>query len=102
MTPTSSTRFFEMPELVIHLIPYLDPPAISCLMQTSRHLNHLTAPALYYNVKAVYEPTPVKWRRNIFTSAEAVRALGRNAGHVRQLDLEPLEATYYVNCVFAY
>lgn len=102
MTPTSSTRFFEMPELVIHLIPYLDPPAISCLMQTSRHLNHLTAPALYYNVKAVYEPAPVKWRRNIFTSAEAVRALGRNAGHVRQLDLEPLEATYYVSCVFAY
>ncbi|KAG0075995.1 hypothetical protein BGZ90_009245 [Linnemannia elongata] len=102
MAPTSSTRFFEMPELVIHLIPYLDPPAISCLMQTSRHLNHLTAPALYYNVQAVYEPAPVKWRRNIFTSAEAVRALGRNAGHVRQLDLEPLEATYYVNCAFAY
>ncbi|KAF9137833.1 hypothetical protein BG015_002596 [Linnemannia schmuckeri] len=73
-------------------------------MQTCRQLNVLSTPALYYHVKAVFEHPDITVQRkhNVFSTSESVLALGRNVGHVRQLDLEPLEITYYVNCVFAY
>ncbi|KAF9120483.1 hypothetical protein BGX30_003139 [Mortierella sp. GBA39] len=103
MAPGSSTRFFEMSELVIHLIQYLDPAAISRLMQASRHLKNIFTPKLYYRVRATFDHAVAAGEKhNIFSSPESIQALGKNVDHVRQLDLKLLEITYYVNCVFAH
>ncbi|KAG0299538.1 hypothetical protein BGZ97_003652 [Linnemannia gamsii] len=99
MAPRASTRFFEMPELVAHLIQYLDLPGISHLMQTCRHQNALCTPALYYNVKAAYARNK---NNNLFGSKESTQALARNVQHVRQVHLQLFDVVYYVNCNFAY
>ncbi|KAG0310444.1 hypothetical protein BGZ97_012557, partial [Linnemannia gamsii] len=65
-----------MPELVLHLLLYLDPTSISRLMQTSRCLKDISTPALYYHVKIDFEST--KPKHNIFTSTESILELARN------------------------
>jgi hypothetical protein len=102
MKPTvATTRFFEMPELVVHLAHhFLDQRSISCLMRTSRHLYAFCTPALFYEVDIFdgYDPE----KGNLLASKQSIEVFARNVRHVRQLELYVLDMVYYVNCVFAY
>ncbi|KAK3831929.1 MAG: hypothetical protein J3R72DRAFT_527552 [Linnemannia gamsii] len=91
-------HFFDIAELVHHLIQFLDYKGISRLMQTSRHLNALFTPAHYYNVHIDHAIR----KRQLFSSPESTQALVRNIHHVRQLCFGAREVVFYVNGVFAY
>ncbi|KAG0292772.1 hypothetical protein BGZ96_003703 [Linnemannia gamsii] len=99
MPSTATMRFFELPELVIHLAHhYLDPTSIFGLMRASRQMYTLYGSTLFYSVFADYNPK----RKNLLASTESINALVRNAHLVRQLKMNLLDMVYYVNCVFAY
>ncbi|KAG9068226.1 hypothetical protein KI688_011821 [Linnemannia hyalina] len=91
-------RFFNVQELVDHLTLYhLDRAGVSRLMQTSRQMNAICAPTLYFHVIACFDDN-----NKLFGSTESIMALSRNAHHVRQLTLGRHDIIYYANCVIAF
>ncbi|KAG9068220.1 hypothetical protein KI688_011815 [Linnemannia hyalina] len=93
-------RFFNVQELVDHLtLYYLDRAGVSRLMQTSRQMNAICTPILYFHVTACFDDN----NKNIFGSTESIMALSRNVHHVRQLALLGRnDIIYYADCVIAF
>ncbi|KAH7055108.1 hypothetical protein BKA57DRAFT_453048 [Linnemannia elongata] len=95
---SASARFFDVPELVNHLVQHLNHAGISRLMRTSRRMEAICTPALYFHVTASFG----SHKANFFGSAKSIKALSKNACYVRQLDVGRHDIVYYTNCVHAF
>ncbi|KAG0286032.1 hypothetical protein BGZ96_009819 [Linnemannia gamsii] len=87
-------KFFDIPECIGLLVPYLNQKDVSSFARTSREKHRVWTPSLYRTLIVIYNH-PFK----LFRSISALHALVRNIQHVRNLTIEIDELGYYYNCV---
>ncbi|KAK3841468.1 MAG: hypothetical protein J3R72DRAFT_444927, partial [Linnemannia gamsii] len=102
-------RFFELPELTHTLGSFLTKRDVASLVRTCRLFKMIFEPWLYQDLTLSSSLKPGsrvdEWGiltakyLGVFGSSRSVRALSRNAHHVRRLSCHLEEITYLFNCL---
>ncbi|KAK3841457.1 MAG: hypothetical protein J3R72DRAFT_152419 [Linnemannia gamsii] len=101
----ATARFFDIPELVDILVSQLDKSDVATLVRTCRQFKALFEPCLYRDLClcSSSERDHRLFAKNggLFQSILSVRALSRNAHHVRKLNCWLPEVFYFSTAYFA-
>ncbi|KAF9149796.1 hypothetical protein BG015_008375 [Linnemannia schmuckeri] len=95
-------RFFDISELFVLLLAFLEQKDVASLARTNREMHSLCTPSLYNELRCVKGQAGGSREFRIFESLAALHALARSIQHVRMLDIGPTELAYYYNCVLAF
>ncbi|KAF9122574.1 hypothetical protein BGW39_009646 [Mortierella sp. 14UC] len=96
-TSISSERFFDIPELVALLAPYLNNNEIARLTRTCHKMREGWTPLLFTSLTVCYDRKP-----NMFTSVRFLNDLAQNTRQVRRLKIDVNNLVFYYNRVFVF
>ncbi|KAF9147422.1 hypothetical protein BG015_010959, partial [Linnemannia schmuckeri] len=95
---TACARFFSLPELVVHLLPFLSKHDLLHLLLTNHALKAICAPVWWQSVDFTNESTSI----DFISAPQTLIAFGDNISSVQSFTCEPNSSWYYMNALWTY
>ncbi|KAG0063920.1 hypothetical protein BGZ89_009508 [Linnemannia elongata] len=97
---TASSRFFQIPELVMKLASKLDKPTLSNFLRANHHFNAIGTPFLYTSLDVSADGPGFSTK--LVDSVESMEILAKIVHHIHELTSGPLFTGFLYNCLLAY
>ncbi|KAH7041726.1 hypothetical protein BKA57DRAFT_154594 [Linnemannia elongata] len=99
---TASTRFFNIPELLIEVASLLDRRGVSRLLQTCHQAQTVLEPILIRTLDFLPHTSPCSSARRLLSTGTQLYAIKRNIHHVRVIRTESLSTAFLFNCFLSH
>lgn len=97
---TASSRFFQIPELVLKLASKLDKSTLTKFLRTNHHFNAIGTPFLYTSLD--FSAVGPGFSTQLVDTVESMEILAKNVHHIHELTSGPLFSAFLYNCLLTY